>query len=39
MAATPAGDGYWLVASSGTVYNFGAAENLGNAPSARAISL
>jgi hypothetical protein len=39
IAATPAGDGYWLVGSDGHVYNFGATQYLGGAPSAAAIGL
>ncbi len=32
MAATPSGNGYWLVSATGTVYAFGAAQqNLGTA--------
>ena len=39
IAATPGGDGYWLAVSNGEVYNFGAAQNMGSATSARAIGL
>jgi hypothetical protein len=39
MAPAPAGNGYWLVAANGQVYNFGAARYLGSAPSAAAIGL
>ena len=31
IAATPSGNGYWLVAADGTVYGFGAAQTLGSA--------
>jgi hypothetical protein len=30
MAATPAGDGYWTVASDGGIFTFGAARYLGS---------
>jgi len=39
IAATPDGYGYWLVSSSGKVYNFGAARNLGGTTSAAAIGV
>jgi hypothetical protein len=29
MAPTPTGNGYWIVGSDGSVYNFGAASYLG----------
>jgi hypothetical protein len=28
MAATPAGDGYWLVTAGGQVFDFGAAPDI-----------
>jgi hypothetical protein len=39
ITAAPNGKGYWLVSSNGKVYNFGAARNLGGAPSAAAIGV
>ena len=39
MAATPYGDGYWLVGLERQVYNFGAAKNMGSTTSAAAIGL
>ena len=39
IAATPDSYGYWLVSSSGKVYNFGAALNLGSTTSAVAIGI
>ncbi|MEX6430478.1 MAG: hypothetical protein ACYCWN_03790 [Ferrimicrobium sp.] len=32
MTADPSGNGYWLVGSDGTVYNFGSAPNEGDVP-------
>jgi hypothetical protein len=39
IAATPNGDGYWLVSQNGNVYKFGAARNLGGTTNAVAIGL